>query len=451
MKRRVLASVSAMIFLFSIFMTFSGLTYNSFDGEYYRLTETSDSTVQAFDEDEKYSYLVNSGTLYVYSRDNCAVVNSVYLKRKTGKFIIDTENSVLYVFSSSLGSMYCELWSLRTLTLKDTFVIQASYTDLEFISVSSEGNVFFVECSDLAVLQCYFTDSGMLRDVSFDSSIHPVCVFENMCIVYSGNGIYRVNTDNDNLSLSKICTTGNVPCQLLSRGAYISSAGELCKLSDGTEILTGFVLPDILSYAGRVHFMFSDDGSGGVFGVSGSTTLTHVDSSWNIDYRYDSSGDSITAVGPYSLLVYRTGQYKGLYIASYDSFTVRSQSGEEEKKLPENWLVSGGYIIVEQGTTVSSLIDESGALVSYNGESVTSGVCRTGMGLTLSENSYVICVKGDVTASGTVNSKDFEAMEKHICGVSEFSETQIVAADLNDDGRVNTQDLVLFRNSYLRQ
>ena len=53
-----------------------------------------------------------------------------------------------------------------------------------------------------------------------------------------------------------------------------------------------------------------------------------------------------------------------------------------------------------------------------------------------------VVLAGDVNGDGQVDSNDYECLRRHIVGLTDTSFVE-QAADLNDDGKVNAQDLML--------
>lgn len=84
---------------------------------------------------------------------------------------------------------------------------------------------------------------------------------------------------------------------------------------------------------------------------------------------------------------------------------------------------------------------------NYAGKAITSGKLGTGSVAIFSKDGktaeFTFIVKGDVTGEGNANSRDVDCMYNHILGKSSLSEINAKAADINDDGVVDTLDLLL--------
>ena len=103
-------------------------------------------------------------------------------------------------------------------------------------------------------------------------------------------------------------------------------------------------------------------------------------------------------------------------------------------------------IIVEAGMTVTALKkrDESiSAVYDNDGQEIGSGKLRTGYSLKKYGIEYPLVVRGDLNASGTVNSRDIKLFMEHLVGNSTLTGVFAIAADWNGDGNLDNRDLVL--------
>lgn len=162
--------------------------------------------------------------------------------------------------------------------------------------------------------------------------------------------------------------------------------------------------------------------------------VTEPEDETNIPSAYDTtepsvSDDSGTAVTEYEYLKYSSETY----------------NFDEEGKI-----ISGAVT----KTTVSKFkksFECNGEIKVYdkNLNLKTSGNVGTGMTVIFTKGSesaaYTICVAGDLTGEGNVNSLDLAAMFNHLLGISDLSPIQTTAADLNNDGVITNKDLVLIK------
>lgn len=104
----------------------------------------------------------------------------------------------------------------------------------------------------------------------------------------------------------------------------------------------------------------------------------------------------------------------------------------------------GDIIIAPLGATVDELrqrfwpqaveVEKPGGGVVYTG--------RLSTGMTV--EGYTLVVPGDCDGTGTCNNRDVQAVQSHLLGEEELTGPYLRAADLNEDGEVTAEDLVLF-------
>ena len=145
---------------------------------------------------------------------------------------------------------------------------------------------------------------------------------------------------------------------------------------------------------------------------------------------------------------------------------------EEDKPNPENpyedlenqitsdihYVDSKKYVIsnIEVGTTFAelknnlifngySLIlkDVNGNIKSGNSTKVGTGYSITFVKDGMEKFSYKLIVKGDITGTGTLTSRDIASVINYLLGKSELEVPAWQAANINDDGDVDTIDLFL--------
>lgn len=112
------------------------------------------------------------------------------------------------------------------------------------------------------------------------------------------------------------------------------------------------------------------------------------------------------------------------------------------------------YILVSQGFTVAKLYKNLGIAKSdltvykTDGTVLSQGTLGTGMKINFYGKTYSIVIFGELTGEGNINSKDLKIMMKHLTGEEELSSLQKISADINQDGIINTKDLVLLSRMY---
>lgn len=101
------------------------------------------------------------------------------------------------------------------------------------------------------------------------------------------------------------------------------------------------------------------------------------------------------------------------------------------------------YIVLPCGATVQELRDlikpEAAEIRDRAGRLLTTGTLATGM----TANDWVIVVEGDVNGSGTITGSDLHEAILLCIGQQQQLTPQLRAADLNDDGVLDTHDLLM--------
>ena len=118
--------------------------------------------------------------------------------------------------------------------------------------------------------------------------------------------------------------------------------------------------------------------------------------------------------------------------------------------------LSNNIIEISVGTTIAqfkkavTFTGYTATFSNYSGVVKTSGVLGTGATVTFSSDTkqytFTFLVYGDVTGEGNINSRDMTALSNYLIGAATLSELQQEAADLNQDGVVDSADLFILYN-----
>ncbi len=148
-----------------------------------------------------------------------------------------------------------------------------------------------------------------------------------------------------------------------------------------------------------------------------------------------------------------------IYIFEADSFDIY----KEETK-PANFTSPYGgdvafdrtkkIITVSAGTTVAGVFEYFGInsedviLKKADGSIIASGKLSTGMTVVAEGSAYPVIVYGDLTGEGNVNSRDLDALMKHLTEEVLLSGEFETAADLDKDNIISTKDLLALARLY---
>ncbi|MBQ4568865.1 MAG: dockerin type I repeat-containing protein [Ruminococcus sp.] len=112
------------------------------------------------------------------------------------------------------------------------------------------------------------------------------------------------------------------------------------------------------------------------------------------------------------------------------------------------------YILISADTTVAMLLDTLGleeskiTIEKADGEAVASGKLGTGMTVLADGTRYSVAVKGDLTGEGNLNSRDLDAMMRHLTKENFLADIFAIAADLDNDNAITTKDLLALSRLY---
>lgn len=105
--------------------------------------------------------------------------------------------------------------------------------------------------------------------------------------------------------------------------------------------------------------------------------------------------------------------------------------------------VEDNFLLLEPGATADDLrelFQPEGVLIYDRlGKQMTHGRLATGM----TAGEWTVVIRGDCNGSGTINERDLRAASTMLLTGEYSSEADYRAADLNDDGELDTTDLVL--------
>lgn len=447
MKKSRFVSILFVLALFFVFVptvSASAETKNAFDGTGYELFDNSKGNVYAFESIGNENYLVADSSVYKFEVSGGMLdIQSVSLGRGAKSAVF--RKGSLYIFSSGTNGILMRECDLSSLVLHNKRTVDGNYSDVNQITADVDGNVYFTDMNSPCTLKISFSN-GVNETLDFSDRVKCVLTYGEKVFVYAENKLMRYGVSGSALKLEREFDVQNIPTLMLSAGTYIDAGGNLFSLEENRAVCKVGSVTDYESSAGsRKAINFISDGNGGVVGAAASRTAIHVDKSGEADIRY-TLNENIFAAGKNGAVTI-SGSKVSYY--PFDTFTVRNEQSETKKDFPESWNVNGGFLMLEAGENVSSLISESGAEVYFDGEKVTSGKAKTGMIISLEEKSLTICVKGDINNSGTVNTEDLYLLEEYLIGSSELNEAQVLAGDMNGDESLDNSDLVLFRNAYL--
>ena len=334
-------------------------------------------------------------------------------------------------------------------------------------------SIYIVKNSAPTILEKY--SGGSLEysydfgaEISFIDSVNDILYVHSAGVLYYGN----FYSTPDNFSL---CSLSYSPATFLSNYSFISTGGNYVIFSGGETLMkSNKIIPDkSCTFLNSKQPFYAANGK--IYGLYSGATV-YVGSTWlDSFYQYNVTG-KVIGVNSNGILKSESGK---LVFAEHqkeevpESSAVPSEStapsptpgasiapSSKPQTTPtpsasleptpsvspnpkEELTIKDHIVYLDCGDKVSRITKTYGLEVYKSDGSKASGDVRTGMYFLFDNEEYLICVTGDINGSGTVNSSDIKALQKHVINETQLDGIYKTAADMNDDGSLNTVDLYL--------
>ena len=133
------------------------------------------------------------------------------------------------------------------------------------------------------------------------------------------------------------------------------------------------------------------------------------------------------------------------YKIKYESYTgyvaseyLKVESTEKEEEKTEEIVINKEYAQIEG----NKIIVTPDATLNNITTSGVSGKLETNGTIKLGENTYTVVMLGDTNDDGKINSADLLKTVKYLKGTSKLNENGIISADVNHDEKINSADLL---------
>lgn len=319
-------------------------------------------------------------------------------------------------------------------------------------------------------------------------------VFENcnqFAVNSSKSKLYVQENDNNYLLAYNIDETGvssegekidpkngnndNLPDNLmhfLSDDILVTNTGKYFKLDSENSTIEHILSVDVSDLS--VDFcsaVYKADSKNYIASLTSNNIVTFYDIDDSLTAKYKVELDaqdkivSICTSGTKTILVWKNDTDVKAKILDKDDLTEIKNGTDPEPENPSDFepvvkalndtytLSESECVYIPLSETISKVKDNlnlSGYNIefkNYAGKVITSGKLGTGSVAIFSKDGktseFTFIVKGDVTGEGNANSRDVDCMYNHILGKSSLSEINSKAADINNDGVVDTLDLLL--------
>lgn len=321
-------------------------------------------------------------------------------------------------------------------------------------AVNSSGDKLYIQTDDDSVKYCSIDDT-LKKNIL--SSTPP-----------SFNTVSPKNGNNDNLPDNLM--------HFLSDDILVTNTGKYFKLDIENSTIEHILSVDVLDLS--VDFCsagYKADSKNYIAALTSNNIVTFYDIDDGLTAKYKVELDaqdkivSICTSGSKTILVWKNDtdtkvKLKAKILDEKDLTEIKNDTDPEPenpsdfepvvKALNDAYTLSESErVYIPLSETISKVKDKlnlSGYNIefkNYAGKVITSGKLGTGSVAIFSKDGktaeFTFIVKGDVTGEGNANSRDVDCMYNHILGKSSLSEINAKAADINNDGVVDTLDLLL--------
>ena len=398
----------------------------------------------------------------------------IYSKNLSAEAMYATmHGSSIYIASNS-GSLTIYEYSASSGSLIATHPTGVSAFSVRYITVDAAGGIYLVKNTNPTILEKY-SGGSLVYSYDFGSEINLIDSVNDVLYVHTGGNLYYGSFASMPETFTVYSMTFT-PAVFLTNHSFITVSGKYVIFSGGEiHMKSGKVIPDksctfmntkqpYYATNSRIYGLFSVNavGSGGTwldgyYEYSAPGNVLGVNSNGIV---YSEGGKLIFKEHPpyveeepleESESRVSPDESAGSSSTIPDNSSASSsqpgklqENGSSSIPFPEGELnVQGDIIYFNESEKVSTLKKTYGLTVYNKNGSEASGDIRTGMYTSINNLTYTLCVKGDINGSGTVNSSDMTSLLKHISGRSILSDVYFSAADLDSNGKLNTQDSFL--------
>ena len=152
--------------------------------------------------------------------------------------------------------------------------------------------------------------------------------------------------------------------------------------------------------------------------------------------------------------VYKSGALTSAKLPANNPETKPAENNSLKDLKTKAVIIENSCIYLKESITYITLcsyfdVDKDDFVIhKADGTTLLGGKLGTGMTALYNSKKYEVIVMGDLTGEGNINSRDLNALMKHLTGEVSLNNTSSKAADVNYDGVINTKDLLILAGLY---
>ncbi len=385
----------------------------------------------------------NGDSILIFSQRNAKIIKAAVSDSYLYLFIEDKSSSdpMMGIFTYDKGGL-----------LKSTSGVEADNTpasafaadDIYFYYLESNNGKIHKISHDRRPYETVTLQKGITNLFSYNGNVYAL---SKDSIINVNNADEILSSDIPNFSSSDVIEFYDNIC--------IDDSGKVYSFNEGY----GFKYIKTLNY--KISFVLSKS----YCGVSKNVIYSLSEAGTSIGkYTCDSDIEDACVSGNKAAILC-SGEVKIISLkdfAAFNSNTPGSNSGLSSDKnnkitdIENKYQVIDKYVIMSEGTTVAAIKKNIGTSLTFcndDGKAVTSGKVGTGFRIEYRNNSsvlkkYTIIIKGDLTGEGSVNTRDSKALTDYLLENNDFNETKRFAADLDNNEKIDSIDLLLLIRKY---
>lgn len=411
---------------------------------------------------------------YRYTTANC-VGDYIYLTKIKGS---DTIIEKYQLLKSKKFFVLTATLNLKNIKINVTNQIAVCKKDAVFILKSEEASDSVLPYSFDGILN----EAGIKQE---NKTLHKIVTDVSKKYIYAlnnTNDILRYEVGNSNYAFENLNNYENqiTDLKFLTDSVFVTPDGTICVL-DGSNFKINSnakISKEMKDYPVCVTSGFDNSS---VLVKTEEKVISRIRCSDGVETGKIELGEEILAVaksGDKIIVLTKNGGEKNIYlINSEDIIKVeppKPDGGGEDNENTQNppeqeddedlitsdihFVDNEKYIIsnVEVGTTFGEfknnlifngyrlvLKDSNGNIKTGNSTKISTGDTVIFIKDKVEKYSFKIIVKGDITGTGTLTSRDISSFLNYLLGKTSLDKTALEAADINDDDEANTIDLFL--------
>lgn len=317
--------------------------------------------------------------------------------------------SSLYTYSAWWIIKYFSEYSIDNDEIIQKAYIPINFADVDLITADGLGNTYVHQISQPTKISVYDNYGSETQSADLGGDILFMDTFDDSLIAYANKCLYFFDVTEGVAVEAKSIPCSVYPSKFLSATVFVDNVGDIYSIGDGIKLLckTGTV-PDIASSPMKLASLHYVDEAGYIYSGGQGNTCNLYDSLGNLLITYNIEGN-VRGANSNGII---TDNGSELRFSPYSSFKITDAPPPDDNEYPEDWEVFENYLIVPQGTTIAKLKSQYDCTVTFNGVTVTSGICRSEMLLKVGAEELTIIIMGDLNSSGTVNTEDVKLLQK---------------------------------------